>query len=99
MVTRSVGPGQVGELGVDADADNLSIDGLKLIVSLRESDELSGADKGVVPYRGGVRLLNTRGKMAKLCRKYQSLRTKGRRGEQPTCLRIKKTKTSICRTQ
>lgn len=38
-------PGQVGELGVDRAGDHLGIDGMELMHTIAECNDLSGADK------------------------------------------------------
>lgn len=38
-------PGQVGELGVHRAGDHLCVDGLKLMHTIAECNDLSGADK------------------------------------------------------
>lgn len=38
-------PSQVGELGVDRAGDHLCVDGLKLMHTITERNDLSGADK------------------------------------------------------
>lgn len=44
LLTRSLGPGQVGEFRVGRDADDLGVDGLELLDSLVECEDLGGAD-------------------------------------------------------
>lgn len=38
-------PGQVGKLGIDRTSDQFCIDGLKLMHTIAECNDLSGADK------------------------------------------------------
>ena len=45
LLAGSVDPGEVGEDGVDGEADDLAVDRLELVVVLAESDDLSWTDK------------------------------------------------------
>lgn len=45
VMATAILPGQVGKLGVNRAGDHLCIDGLKLVHTIAECNDLSGTDK------------------------------------------------------